>query len=54
MCKALWQGLWVQKIAEKKPALKEVTGKDVAAVNITTWGVDANMFPRAAGAQRYC
>ena len=22
--------------------------------HITTWGVDANMFPKAAGAQRYC
>ena len=32
MCKALWQGLWVQKIADKRPALEEVMGEDVAAV----------------------
>lgn len=26
------QGLWVQKVADKRPALEEVTGKDEAAV----------------------
>lgn len=39
MCKALWQGLWVQKIADKSPALEEVMGKDVAAVTASWLGV---------------
>ena len=39
MCQAPWQGLWVQKVADKRPALEEATGKDEAAVMTSRRGV---------------
>ena len=39
VCQAPWQGLWVQKVADKRPALEEATGKDEAAVMTSRRGV---------------